>query len=110
MLYAVRIDLARALTLPQDQLEGLRSRERDMAAHLAAQGMLLRLWRLTDAPWGNIGLWRAGDRDELERAIDQLPLRPWMDLTIEVLTPHPSDPRLDDRSDEDRRERPGGDE
>lgn len=96
MLYAVRIDLARALTLPEEQLEILRSRERDMAAHLAEQGMLLRLWRLTDAPWGNIGLWRARDLDELGRTLDLLPLRPWMNITVEALMAHPSDPGVDD--------------
>ena len=41
----------------------------------------------------SIGLWRANDEADLrEHVLDTLPLRPWMELTITAVQPHPSDP------------------
>jgi muconolactone delta-isomerase len=71
--------------------EGVRARE------LAAEGHLLRLWRLTrDAPGdpGALGLWRARDAAEMQAILESLPLKPWMGIQTTPLSIHPSDPVL----------------
>ena len=69
-----------------------RAAEAVRARELAAAGHLARLWR----PVGearSVGLWRAGDQEELEgKVLGTLPLRPWMSLRVTPLEPHPNDP------------------
>ena len=69
-----------------------RAAEALRAKELTSSGNLVRLWR----PVGqlrSIGLWRAEDEADLrEHVLDTLPLRPWMELTITAVQPHPSDP------------------
>ena len=71
--------------------EGVRARE------LAADGHLLRLWRLTrnsPADPGALGLWRAQDAAEMQVILESLPLKPWMGIQTTPLSIHPSDPVL----------------
>jgi muconolactone delta-isomerase len=71
--------------------EGVRARE------LAAEGHLLRLWRLSrrsPAGPGVLGLWRARDADEMQAILESLPLKPWMGIQTTPLSIHPSDPVL----------------
>ncbi|MET8022774.1 muconolactone Delta-isomerase family protein [Streptomyces avermitilis] len=74
------------------EVDRRRAAEAVRAKELAATGNLLRLWR----PVGelrSIGVWRAGDEDELhEKALGTLPLRSWMTLTVTPLESHPNDP------------------
>ncbi|MES4892570.1 muconolactone Delta-isomerase family protein [Streptomyces sp. NPDC096012] len=69
-----------------------RAAEAVRARELAATGRLARLWR----PVGesrSIGIWRAEDEDDLHgNVLGTLPLRPWMNLTVTPLEPHPNDP------------------
>ncbi|MET7452913.1 muconolactone Delta-isomerase family protein [Streptomyces sp. NPDC005574] len=75
-----------------DEVDRRRAAEAVRARELAADGLLVRLWR----PVGelrSIGVWRAADEDELhEKVLGTLPLRPWMSLTVTPLEPHPNDP------------------
>ncbi|MEU9468872.1 muconolactone Delta-isomerase family protein [Streptomyces avermitilis] len=74
------------------EVDRRRAAEAVRAKELAAVGNLLRLWR----PVGelrSIGVWRAGDEDELhEKVLGTLPLRSWMTLTVTPLESHPNDP------------------
>jgi muconolactone D-isomerase len=76
----------------QDEVDRRRAAEAVRARELAATGNLARLWR----PVGerrSIGIWRATDEAELhEKVLATLPLRPWMNLTVTPLKPHPNDP------------------
>jgi muconolactone D-isomerase len=80
---------------PTDGDEALRRelihQEAARAAELCSQGHILRLWR-TVGGWGNIGLWSAKDATELHDLISSLPLHRWMDVHIDPLAMHPSDP------------------
>jgi muconolactone delta-isomerase len=68
--------------------EAVRARE------LAADGHLLRLWRLPPGGPGALGLWRAQDLAEMQAIVRSLPLDPWMTTDITPLSTHPSDPVL----------------
>lgn len=91
MEFLVRIQV----NWPADGDESLRrdlvGREAERARQLAADGIILRLWRIPGR-WANVGLWRAEDASRLHEAISSLPLYPWLDVAVEALAGHPSDP------------------
>jgi muconolactone D-isomerase len=76
----------------QGEVDERRAAEAIRAKELAATGNLVRLWR----PVGelrSIGVWRAEDEADLrEHVLGTLPLRPWMNLTVTAVRPHPNDP------------------
>lgn len=84
------------LDLPADvdaaRFEELRAAEARRAGELAAEGVLVRLWRPPAGGWRNIGLWRAADEAELQHALSSLPLWPWITATVTPLNPHGNDP------------------
>ncbi len=71
-----------------DRIAGEAARARE----LAAEGHLLRLWRLPPGGPGALGLWRARDAARMAEIIKSLPLDPWMTTDVTPLTAHPSDP------------------
>jgi muconolactone delta-isomerase len=64
------------------------------AKQLVDHGHLLRVWKRPLASGGTsvLGLYRADSETELDRLLDALPLREWMNLTVTPLGPHPNDP------------------
>jgi muconolactone delta-isomerase len=76
---------------PSDLVEEVDAREADQARELAEQGRLLRLWRLP-GEHRTLGLWRAGNAEEMGTIVASLPLRPWTQVETVQLAPHPSDP------------------
>jgi muconolactone delta-isomerase len=100
-----RMELFTAFTLrvpdgtPDDDVRDTQAREAQRAAELARGGNLRRLW-LLDSPPGRraLGLWRARDADELQRILDSLPLRPWLETEVTPLSVHPSDPEIAERA------------
>ena len=67
------------------QAEGIRARE------LAEAGTIKRLWRIPGR-WANVGLWEAPDATALHEALVSLPLYVWLDIEVQPLAHHPSDP------------------
>jgi muconolactone delta-isomerase len=76
---------------PSAVADATRAEEADRASELAAQGKLRRLWALP-GEGRTLGLWRAGDAEEMKAILDSLPLREWSDVETTELAPHPSDP------------------
>lgn len=67
--------------------------EADRAKQLAADGLMLRLWRVPGRR-ANWGIWRAHNVDQLHEAISSLPLFPYLSVTVHPLATHPNDPGL----------------
>ena len=65
--------------------EGIRARE------LAAAGVIKRVWRIP-GEWANWGLWEVADATALHEALTSLPLFPHLDIEVQPLAQHPSDP------------------
>ena len=78
---------------PERVVDDTEAREARRAGELAAQGYLLRLWRLPGQSRA-LGLWRAQGPAELRAVLASLPLDAWMTVETTALTPHPSDPGL----------------
>ena len=79
---------------PDETVQDVRTREAARAGELAARGHLLRLWRppLQPGEWRTVGLFSAGNDDELERVLASMPLRVWRTDQLTPLSPHPNDP------------------
>ena len=91
MLFLVRLVVELPGQLTVDERQELRAKEASVAAELAEEGLLVRLWRsATDgSTWG---LWEATDQPALTGALGRLPLRPFMSVTIAELAGHANDP------------------
>ncbi len=76
---------------PGRAAEETEAREAARAKELAAQGHLLRLWRLPGEGRA-LGLWQGRDAAEMQAILASLPLDAWMTVQTTPLTPHPSDP------------------
>jgi muconolactone delta-isomerase len=74
-------------------VESVRTREAARAAELAAEGVLVRLWRppLQPGEWRTIGLFAADDESALEESLASMPLRIWRHDEVTELAPHPND-------------------
>lgn len=62
------------------------------AAELAAEGVIVRLWRVPGRR-ENVGLWAAADANALHAAISSLPFYPWLDVEVQPLADHSNDPQ-----------------
>jgi muconolactone delta-isomerase len=76
---------------PGNAVEAVQAAEAARARELARTGHLVRLWTLP-GDGRALGLYQAGDSEEMDRIVQSLPLRQWMTTKITPLTPHPSDP------------------
>ncbi len=79
---------------PAEVVDDVRTREAACSRELAAQGILLRLWRppLQPGEWRTLGLFAADHEDQLEEVLASMPLRIWRTDEATVLTAHPNDP------------------
>jgi muconolactone delta-isomerase len=78
---------------PTGLVEDTLAAEAHAARRLADEGHLLRLWQLPGAGRA-LGLWRTGDRPQLDQILAELPLAVpgWMEVDTVALTRHPNDP------------------
>lgn len=90
--YLVEIVLEGTDSVPLAELEELRLAEAAVAADLAADGTLVRLWRTDQPGWRNVGLWRARSERDLRGTIKSLPLARFMSVSVQKLGAHPNDP------------------
>lgn len=84
---------------PEQAVDDVKAREAAHSAELVQAGHLLRLWRppLQPGEWRTLGLFAAGDGDQLEEVLASMPLRVWRTDEVTPLAPHPNDPGLPPR-------------
>lgn len=86
------------LRLPGDmastEREALLEAEYDRAAELAEAGTLRGIWRVPGAR-ANVAIWSANSATELHEILSNLPLFPWMEITVTALAEHPVAARTD---------------
>ncbi|MCW2286965.1 muconolactone Delta-isomerase [Leucobacter luti] len=89
--FLVNIQINWPSDLPEDTIARLSTEERQMAAELARAGTLVRMWRVPGRR-ENWGLWRAQDATQMHRILSELPVWPYMNVTVHALAQHPVDP------------------
>jgi muconolactone delta-isomerase len=67
------------------------AREAGRARELAADGHLVRLWKLP-GEGRNLGLWQVSGTARLQQILRSLPLSEWLAVETVPLTRHPNDP------------------
>lgn len=91
MEFLVAIEIRLPEGMPDDERARLAAAEAERAAELAAEGTLLRVWRVPGRR-ANRGLWAAPDATALHAALTSLPLWPYLEIEVQPLAAHPSDP------------------
>ena len=89
--FLVNIQITWPSDLPQETIDRISQEERNMAARLAEEGHLVRMWRVPGRR-ENWGLWRAEGATALHDIISGLPVWPYMEVTVHALAKHPVDP------------------
>lgn len=89
--FLVNIQIEWPRDLSEEKIAQLSVDERQMAAELAAAGTLVRMWRVPGRR-ENWGLWRARDATEMHQIVSELPVWPYMTVSVHPLAQHPVDP------------------
>ena len=87
MLFAVRMDVDLPLDLPGR--EELLTREKAYSQDLQRAGKWQHIWRVVGA-YSNLSVFDVADNEELHQLLWNLPLFPYMTMTITPLSAHPS--------------------
>ncbi len=87
MLFAVRMDVDLPLELPDR--EDLLAREKAYSQDLQHAGKWPHIWRVVGA-YSNLSVFDVTDNEELHQLLWNLPLFPYMTMTITPLAEHPS--------------------
>jgi len=87
MLFAVRMDVDLPLDLPGR--EDLLASEKAYSQELQRAGKWPHIWRIVGA-YSNLSIFEVTDNEELHQLLWNLPLFPYMDVTVTPLAPHPS--------------------
>jgi muconolactone D-isomerase len=89
MLYLVRMDVNIPHGLPAQQAEEIKAREKAYAQELQRDGRWRHLWRVV-GEYANYSVFDVGSNDELHQLLAQLPLYPFMKISVTPLARHPS--------------------
>ncbi|WP_447554650.1 muconolactone Delta-isomerase [Vreelandella sp. EE22] len=95
MLFHVEMVVNLPHDMPADEADEIKARERRYAQDLQAQGKWRHLWRITGS-YANISIFDVESNSELHELLSNLPLFPYMDITVRPLCRHPSSIRDDD--------------
>ncbi len=89
MLFHVQMRVNLPHDLDPGVAEQLKAEEKERAQELQRAGTWRHLWRVV-GQYANISVFDVDSTDELHEILFGLPLFPYMDVTITLLTRHPS--------------------
>ncbi|MBZ5487534.1 muconolactone Delta-isomerase [Halomonas aquamarina] len=96
MLFHVEMVVSLPHDMPEDVANEIKTRERQYAQDLQTQGKWRHLWRIAGS-YANVSIFDVESNSELHELLSNLPLFPYMDITVRPLCRHPSSIRDDDR-------------
>jgi muconolactone D-isomerase len=88
--YLVHMDIHLPTDMPADQATELKATEKAYSQQLQRAGKWPEIWRVV-GEYANYSVFEASSHDELHEILQNLPLFPYMDLTVVPLATHPSD-------------------
>lgn len=89
MLYLVRMDVNIPRDLPADVVADVKAREKAYAQDLQRDGRWQHLWRVV-GEYANYSVFDVPSNDALHELLQNLPLFPYMKITVTPLAQHPS--------------------
>lgn len=94
MLFHVRMDVHLPPDLDTDVRADILAREKEYSQRLQREGRWPHIWRIT-GQYSNISIFDVDSNDELHQLVSNLPLFPYMDISVTPLATHPSDVKAD---------------
>ncbi|NWD84338.1 muconolactone Delta-isomerase [Pseudomonas reactans] len=95
MLFKVEMKVNIPHDMPAGKLADIKAAEKTYAQSLQQQGKWRHLWRVAGS-YANVSIFDVADNAELQDLISNLPLFPYMDISVAPLCRHPSSVREDD--------------
>ena len=89
MLFKVEMKVNIPHDMPAEVAADIKVREKAYAQDLQKQGKWRHLWRVAGS-YANVSIFDVEDNAELQDLISNLPLFPYMDITVAPLCRHPS--------------------
>jgi muconolactone D-isomerase len=89
MLYLVRMDVKIPASLPAAQADAIKLREKEYSQSLQRDGRWRHLWRVV-GEYANYSVFDVESNDALHRLLSELPLFPFMEVSVTPLATHPS--------------------
>ena len=95
MLFKVEMKVNLPHDMPASVSAEIKTTEKAYAHNLQQQGKWRHLWRVAGS-YANVSIFDVEDNNELQELISNLPLFPYMDISVAPLCRHPSSIREDD--------------
>lgn len=89
MLYLVHMVVNIPATVPAEEVARIKAAEKDYSQQLQESGQWPHLWRVV-GEYANYSVFDVASHDELHNTLSQLPLFPYMQITVTPLAKHPS--------------------
>jgi muconolactone D-isomerase len=89
MLFLVRMTVTIPAHVAPEEFDALKSLERERAQALQRSGKWRHLWRVV-GKYENVSVFDVADGSELHALLVDLPLFPFMSITVDALCAHPS--------------------
>jgi muconolactone D-isomerase len=89
MLYLVRMDVKIPPSVSPDEANAIKLREKDYAQALQRDGRWRHLWRVV-GEYANYSVFDVESNDALHQILSNLPLFPYMAISVTPLAAHPS--------------------
>lgn len=96
MLFKVEMKVNIPYQMPAEQAAEIKAREKEYAQELQRQGKWRHLWRVAGS-YSNVSIFDVADNADLQDIISNLPLFPFMEISVAPLCRHPSSIHEDDR-------------
>jgi muconolactone delta-isomerase (EC 5.3.3.4) len=89
MLFKVEMTVNMPDALPKAQADEIKAREKAYSQQLQREGKWLHIWRVV-GQYQNVSIFDVADNQELHNLLTELPLYPYMTISVQALCQHPS--------------------
>lgn len=90
MKYLVHMDVNLPAGLPAHEAAKIKAKEKAYSQQLQHSGKWPEIWRVV-GEYANYSIFDVDSNDELHEILQNLPLFPYMDISVVPLAKHPSD-------------------
>ena len=90
MKYLVHMDVNLPAGMPAEEAAGIKAKEKAYSQELQRSGKWPEIWRVV-GEYANYSIFDVDSNDELQEILQNLPLFPYMDISVVPLAKHPSD-------------------